>query len=609
MRINRIQIENYLGFQGTDVLELSPSMNLIVGQNNVGKSGLLRAFTLSFKARPHISEETMPTASSAVNPGSRVNVEISTSGAEVKEIMLTSGTQQYFFATPQEFHASADQMHSFVEALLTRRNLALEYDVVSDDRTTNAGFAVSRHPSHGQFQLDPTRNSSCIVANLSADRLGFKLVAKSESSPANDFCIKVAGILRSRIYYFHAERLQLSRAQFGDNHVLDQNCRNLAQVLNMLSSENPALFDDLIALARRVIPSVKSVSVVPVSSNEVEIKIWPVEEHTRLSHLAVPLEECGTGVGQILAMLYVVVTSHQPRVILIDEPASFLHPGASRELFRILADYPEHQYIVSTHSPELISMARSATFFLVRKDGAESTIRQIDPTQVEDAKLALDAIGARLSDVYGADNIIWVEGPTEEECFPLLVKALGLDTTGTVFCPIRNTGSITSRRTREQTLEIYRSLSQPKALIPPALAFVFDREGLSDSDVEDLERHDGVRILKRRMYENHLIDAEAITTVLNGTETFQKGEQVSVEIVQEWLDQRIGDECIESIDAAGTLEALFSEFSECKEEYRKTTHSLELTRVLLDRDPGRFSDLEELLTDVLAGGRHEPESS
>ena len=87
MRINKIQIENYLGFRKTDVLDFSPRMNLIVGQNNVGKSSLLRSLTLGFQARPHVSEITQPTPTTPLNPQSKATVELGTSGPEVKEIM------------------------------------------------------------------------------------------------------------------------------------------------------------------------------------------------------------------------------------------------------------------------------------------------------------------------------------------------------------------------------------------------------------------------------------------------------------------------------------------------------------------------------------------
>ena len=574
-------------------------MNLIVGQNNVGKSSLLRSLTLGFQARPHVSEITQPTPTTPLNPQSKATVELGTTGPEVREIMLTSGTAQYFVALPPGFDATPSTMPKFLGSLVESQDLCLEFNVVTSDPNSNAIFAISRFPSHGQFSLGAAGSINCAQANIRPDRQGFDVSGPTGQQAPNEMGMQLAPLLRQRIYLFRAERMQISRANFGHSFILQPDCSNLAEVLNMLSSDNSALYREVVGLVGEIIPSVRWVSVVPIPNNQVEIRVWQVDESTQASHLAIPLDECGTGVGQVLAMLYVVVTSKQPRVILIDEPASFLHPGAARKLLSILGKYEQHQYIISTHSPEIISISRSSPIFLVRSEGAESKIDRIDPTQLEDAKLALDEVGARLSDVYGADNIVWVEGPTEVECFPLIAEKFGLGDAGTVFCPIRNTGSITSKRTREQILGIYRSLSQPKALNPPALAFVFDRERLSNRDVDDLERHKAVRILNRKMYENYIIDAGAITDVLNNTETFRGTSEVTTDQVKLLLQQDIGDESIETIDGAGILERLFSELSDGKEEYRKTTHSVDLTRILLEKDTARFSELRELLAEIL----------
>ena len=60
--------------------------------------------------------------------------------------------------------------------------------------------------------------------------------------------------------------------------------------------------------------------------------------------LTVPLSEAGTGVGQVLSILTVVLEADHPTLILLDEPQSFLHPGAIRKLIEILKRYPRHQY-------------------------------------------------------------------------------------------------------------------------------------------------------------------------------------------------------------------------------------------------------------------------
>ena len=83
-------------------------------------------------------------------------------------------------------------------------------------------------------------------------------------------------------------------------------------------------------------------------------------------------------------------------------------------------------------------------------------------------------IGAKLSDVFGADAILWVEGDTETFSFPMI---LGKDNIGmdVKFSSIVNTGDLITKK-RKLTpliLKIYKNLSQGDALIPKAIGFNF----------------------------------------------------------------------------------------------------------------------------------------
>jgi hypothetical protein len=158
------------------------------------------------------------------------------------------------------------------------------------------------------------------------------------------------------------------------------------------------------------------------SPGHVRASLWNIDPDTQREDLAVPLSESGTGVGQVLAILYVVFTSEYPRTIVIDEPQSFLHPGAVRKLFEILKGYPQHQYVITTHSPNAVTAADPRALFLVRKEGEECVVDQLDVSMARDQTRFLREVGASLSDVFGADNVLWVEGATEEECFPLILS-------------------------------------------------------------------------------------------------------------------------------------------------------------------------------------------
>ena len=243
----------------------------------------------------------------------------------------------------------------------------------------------------------------------------------------------MANILRERIYFFRAERLNISQSTFGAQSALEPNASNLAQVLNVLQSSNPARFRRLNQHVSTIFPEIKGITIPPgPSGNQVQILVWSIDPETERQDLAIPLSESGTGIGQVLAMLYVVLTAEYPRTIIIDEPQSFLNPGAIRKLIEILKQYPQHQFIITTDSPEVVSMINPQTLFLLRKVEAETKIEQLDSTETQDQKLLLSEVGARLSDVFGADNILWVEGATEELCFPLIVeKALQRPLQGT----------------------------------------------------------------------------------------------------------------------------------------------------------------------------------
>ena len=100
MYIQSFKIKNYMGFRETQELLFSPDMNLIVGQNNVGKSGLLGSLRLNFIGRPTRSLETIPTPSSVINPISEAFTVLGTSGREIKELLLSQGGRFYIPLDP-----------------------------------------------------------------------------------------------------------------------------------------------------------------------------------------------------------------------------------------------------------------------------------------------------------------------------------------------------------------------------------------------------------------------------------------------------------------------------------------------------------------------------
>src|SRR5262249_44404099 len=149
-------------------------------------------------------------------------------------------------------------------------------------------------------------------------------------------------VLQQKSYLFEAYRHPASRCPYGASTVLVPNASNLGEVLSNLQGR-PTTYRKFMDLVRRVLPLVKWVSTNAISANEVEIRVWNVDESLERMDLSVPIAEAGTGVGQVLAILY-VVTQSAGNLIIIDEPNSFLHPGAAKTLISILLEHSLHQF-------------------------------------------------------------------------------------------------------------------------------------------------------------------------------------------------------------------------------------------------------------------------
>ncbi|MCC0179138.1 hypothetical protein I4641_19405 [Waterburya agarophytonicola K14] len=229
----------------------------------------------------------------------------------------------------------------------------------------------------------------------------------------------------------------------------------------------------------------------------------------------------------------------------------------------------------------------------------------------------LDEVGVHLSDVFGSDNILWVEGPTEERCFPMILRKVSqIPLRGTQILAVKNTGDLEGKKS-EIIFDIYDRLSGGKALLPPAIGFVFDNENKSDQNITDLKKRSGDKLhfLGRCMYENYLLVPEAITAIANqynfrdGTISVLEIEQWISEQKQNWIANKIrkgekeenltDDYWLKKEHAARLLENLFKYFSGGKVIYRKTTHSVKLTEWIVKNKPEQLQDIANLLQNVL----------
>jgi predicted ATPase len=606
MFIKKVEISNYKAFNRPDPIEFhSNGMNIVVGKNNAGKTALLEVLALDFKNDPHKSLHTRPSDNSQVTWSLWYEKE------EIRELI-----GQLLKIPKARSYPAKVALDECIRWLETPGLTQGTYKTDSEGNTeiVQAAFGAYEHDGASRQSKYPYILISYSEEDVPELRGGQTTVSFGETLDMQLF-----SQAKNRVYLFDSERPRIGQCSHGTSAVLKTDVSNLPEVLDVLG-KNPERNRRFNQYVSRVLPMVKWVAVKNLPNNMLEAHIWMIPPDTERDDLTVSLLKSGTGIGQVLAMLYVVFTADTPKVIVIDEPQSFLHPSAIRELIGVFKEFSQHQYIIATHSPLILSIARPCTITQISHNGNEASLVQSDSDEVEAIRTSLDDLGLRVSDVFGFDQVLWVEGVTEEKCFPLILGSFAEETArGLLIRAVKNTGDFAQKKKSriELVFDIYSRMSDNQPLVPSAVGFLFDRESLSESDREDLQRHSShpVEFLPYRLYENYLLWPEAIAAVLKSEDT-GSNKELTDKTVQQWIEQskqndsylprgKDPSECDwqewrKNVHGASLLKDLFRELSENRVEYQKTRHSVLLTKWLIENRKEALKGLGEFLRETIS---------
>jgi predicted ATPase len=604
MRLHTIRIENFKCFDQTETLTLDRRMNVLVGKNSSGKSTFLEAIRPA-RGHPHMSEGRKLRTSSAVDELSRVELSLVLSGQEIKDYLLTQDNFVVFH--PDTAQDSATNVLSSVTTA---------HEITSEvmERVINESGGVGHNAkSIPMFAYHSKNWSQYYASSFGSDRKVHRFVFKGGPSQATqgsaDYAFSLFDHMLSRVYRFFPLRTVAAESLFNDSPILRPDASNLPSTLGTM---DPGTRRDYNELVKRIIPIIEQVWVQPLSGNQ-RIRLFHSGIPQDRSDLSIPLDQCGSGIAQVLAILYVVLTAKLPQTICIDEPNSFLHPEVARKLIKVFNEFKLHQFIISTHSPEVISAASTGKSFLFQLVEGASKVIESDANGVEQSRRALAEVGAKLSDVFGYDQVLWVEGATEEASWPTFLDMKEFDDNSTTILGVADTNSFAAKRTSE-VWSIYEKLSHSNSIIPPAVAFIFDRDWRSESEIGELSHRSGglIRFLPRRMFENYLLHPAAIAATINHHAEI---ESVTAEAVSSWIGKHGGDakyfknrgaippvgdpQWRDIVDGAKLLNGLFSGVTgDAPLEYRKTVHARYLVERIVELEPSAFDEIKAIVGEL-----------
>lgn len=394
--LNSIAIGGYRSF-GDKIqrFEKFSRINILIGQNNSGKSNVLRFL--------HDVYPTLSVANKGVNltPLDR-HMPISanfTAGFSISLIKDESGVPQEFYSeiTPKVNQEYQQQRLGYIleifrkKAELDQLEESVWFDFDSSKKLIDNNWGQS-------FQIIKDDNLKFVWQGLTSQNGGDRRTHWHPESLARltpSFktinvkmipAIRQVGIQGSVSEEFGGEGIIERLAKLQNPDVLNQNSREKF---------------------RRINDFLQSV----IDNNTASIEI-PYERNTIHVHIngkVLPLESLGTGIHEVI-ILATAATILDNAVICMEEPELHLNPILQKKLMRYLLDATNNQYFITTHSAALMDTPSAEVYHVKMEDG-QSIVERV--TSDKKRSEICEELGYHPSDLLQSNCVIWVEGPSD----------------------------------------------------------------------------------------------------------------------------------------------------------------------------------------------------
>jgi len=423
MRIARIHIENFRGFQDFTFAP-RPQVNVLIGENNSGKSSLLEALDKALgRGAPSFDLGDFFVTTQTADPRSLQQIRI--------DLELRPTPEQDFSAAfSTEFVEEID-----FEPVTNQPFLTYRTDAIFDPREERVSVEFYTVRADGTSRPMPGRKRFALRSFVPFYRADAFRDALRE--------------LRNRRSFW---------GRLVDSIVLDPGTATAVQDAIRVMNAQVLASTPRLAEVRDRFREVGQVITMPGRVEDVVLNPVPLEPSEILRNLEVLLQTLGAPRGfaldrhgegtrsvasLVIFRAFIDLLSREENnnseaepIIGIEEPEVHLHPHARRAIARLLSDQTR-QMFVTTHSGAVAQAMSPLQVTLLRRAGSEIVRSQIPERDPADpARSFLDdreqtilerQLRAGAAEVFFARAVILVEGDSERLSLPVFAKALGLD--------------------------------------------------------------------------------------------------------------------------------------------------------------------------------------
>jgi predicted ATP-dependent endonuclease of OLD family len=429
MKLIKLRLKNFRSYCEKNFKEgitFGSGINLLVGENNAGKSNLLRALDL-------LKGETLLTPNDyygGIENKKEVylELEVEFTSRELKEILaflmgnlnvsiLNKTEKMQFDLRRAEFSYSSKTgpMIRIMQLYVREAEARLDSDF-----------------SEGSYSVIPWKQ--ILDAYSSSPDSSVSRVARTElekiKGPAR---IRFDRKLGEDIYRLFRQKLKIfsevrQRPGGRNEKTLESYDGSLVAdvlaTLKMGSRQQRKNFESIKKEFNSLFPTLQLEVMSEAPNQPPKIVI----EKTTIEY-EVPIDRVGAGIGEMVILLTHLIASKE-MVFGLDMPELHFHPHSQRLLLDILRERSSNnQILIITHSPILLQSKDIGSIMVAREQKGETVITQL-PNYYFDAdeknRLERNLTGYNSEFFFSRASLI-LEGPTEIGAMPIFSKALGKD--------------------------------------------------------------------------------------------------------------------------------------------------------------------------------------
>lgn len=403
MRLVAFSIKNYRSIQKTPRLAVDPTLTVLIGPNNEGKSNLLRGFATAMQILSLFKFETAVAAVGAKKGKPRAELEYRRFGRSIYD------WDSDFPVAKQESHPEGESV------------FAIEFELADEETEQFRSYVGSN--LNGSLPVEVRVSKYRASLRVLKQGRGAATLAKKAS--------KIASFIGSRLRFQHIEavrsaeqaRAVVSELVSEQLAVLEKNDEYRQALATIASLQSPILESISTAILDNLSSFLPDVTAVKVSIPE-QRRVRALRRETEITvddGTATSLEQKGDGVQSLAAISLLrhrvtALPGEHDLVLAIEEPESHIHPSAMRRLKQVLNEIAsEHQLMISTHNAVFVERSRVASNIIVEKQQARAakTIEEIR-----------QSLGVEVHDnLQSSEIVLVVEGEDDRIAMRSLIAA------------------------------------------------------------------------------------------------------------------------------------------------------------------------------------------